>query len=124
MHDRTDKFLEHPLAPLRRCRDAAGLAKATQKTKWLSCDLLEIDPEALPLFDYIHASLCCATCDLAPCRTHHTRRPCTITTARASRNADSPMSHAKHQRTKLALAITMTPRWLRLRRSSHSPLES
>jgi hypothetical protein len=74
VHDRTDKFLEQPLAPLRRCRGAAELAapSSDQTTKWLSCELLEIDPEQLPLFDYIHASLCCATY--------------------------SPMSQEKHQR--------------------------
>ena len=74
VHDRTDKFLEQPLAPAHPCRSAAELAAPSsgQMTKWLSCDLLEIEPEELPLFDYIHASLCCATY--------------------------SPMSQEKHQR--------------------------
>jgi len=76
VHDRSDKFLEQPLAPVHPCRSAAELAapSSDQKTKWLSCNLLEIAPEELPLFDYIHASLCCATY--------------------------SPMSQEKHQRTK------------------------
>ena len=77
VHDRTDKYLEQPLAPFRPCRSAAELAAPTprqleQGTKWLSCELTEIEPEELPLFDYIHASLCCATY--------------------------SPMSQEKHQR--------------------------
>ena len=75
VHDRSDKFLEQPLAPVHPCRSAAELAapSSDQMIKWLSCELLEIDPEELPLFDYIHASLCCATY--------------------------SPMSQEKHQRT-------------------------
>ena len=79
VHDRTAKDLEQPLAPFRPCRSAAELAAPTpgswqlkQGTKWLSCELTEIEPEELPLFDYIHASLCCATY--------------------------SPMSQEKHQR--------------------------
>ena len=74
VHDRTDKDLEQPLAPFHPCRSAAALAapSSDQMTKWLSCELREIEPEQLPLFDYIHASLCCATY--------------------------SPMSQEKHQR--------------------------
>ena len=74
VHDRSNKFLEQPLAPFQPCRSAAELAapSSAQLTKWLSCELTEIEPEELPLFDYIHASLCCATY--------------------------SPMSQEKHQR--------------------------
>ena len=71
VHDRTDKDLEQPLAPFRPCRSAAELARPTprqleQGTKWFSCELTEIEPEELPLFDYIHASLCCATYEQRP----------------------------------------------------------
>ena len=74
VHDRSNKFLEQPLAPFHPCRSAAELAapSSAQMTKWLSCELTEIEPEELPLFDYTHASLCCATY--------------------------SPMSQEKHQR--------------------------
>ena len=74
VHDRSDKSLEQPLAPVHPCLSTADLAapSSDQMTKWLSCNLLEIEPEELPLFDYIHASLCCATY--------------------------SPMSQEKHQR--------------------------
>tara|TARA_B100000795_G_scaffold117760_1_gene87604 strand:+ start:289 stop:942 length:654 start_codon:yes stop_codon:yes gene_type:complete len=74
VHERTNKNLEQALAPFHECYSAAELAREQTEpgTKWLRCELKEIEPDELPIYDYIHASL--------------------------SNDTYSPLSQDKHQR--------------------------